>query len=214
MRRRAAGVWSRWMHRIGFCRADDGVQLAYGVHGGGPPLVKAANWLTHLEHDWESPVWRHWLEALGERRTVVRYDERGSGLSDPDPGDLSVHTGVADLEAVVDAAGLDRFAVLGISQGAAVAVAYAAEHPERVTDLVLYGGFARGRRVRGQSDQEDAVVASVRAGWESDSPTFRHVFGALFIPDGSPAQMAWYEDLLRRSTSARNAVRIFQARGE
>ena len=132
----------------------------------------------------------------------VRYDERGCGLSDSEVGDPSVETWVGDLEAVVDAAGLDRFTLLGISQGAAIAVAYAAEHPERVTELVLYGGYARGRQRRGQSEQEDALVAAIRAGWTTDDPTFRHVFSSLFLPNGTPEQMAWYEDLLRTSTTA------------
>ena len=122
------------MHRIGFCRADDGVQLAYGVHGGGPPLVKAANWMTHLDHDWRSPVWRHWLSALGERRTMIRYDERGCGLSDRDVGEdaFTLDRWVRDLETVVDAAGLDQFALLGLSQGAALGIEYMARNPGRV----------------------------------------------------------------------------------
>jgi pimeloyl-ACP methyl ester carboxylesterase len=198
---------------VRFCTAKDGVRLAYAVHGRGPPLVRVATWMTHLDHDWESPVWRHWLEALGERCTVVRYDERGCGLSDAEPGEPSVSTWVGDLEAVVDAAGLDRFALLGISQGAAVAIAYAAAHPERVTDLVLYGGYARGRRLRGQAREEEAVVAAIRAGWTVSDPAFRRVFSALFLPEGTPEQMAWYEDLLRISSSAETAVRLFEARG-
>jgi pimeloyl-ACP methyl ester carboxylesterase/DNA-binding CsgD family transcriptional regulator len=198
---------------VRFCTAPGGIRLAYAIHGRGPPLVRVATWLTHLDFDWESPVWRHWLEVLGERHTVVRYDERGCGLSDSEAGDLSIGTWVADLEAVVDAAGLDRFALLGVSQGAAIAVAYAAQHRERVTDLVLYGGYARGRRFRGQRREEEAVVAAIRAGWTAADPTFRHVFSALFLPDGTPEQMAWYEDLLRTSTTAETAVRLFEARG-
>ena len=198
---------------VRFCASADGTRLAYAIHGSGPPLVRVATWLTHLDYDWESPVWRHWLQALGERHTVVRYDERGCGLSDPDPGEPSLETWVADLEAVVDAVGLDRFALLGVSQGAGIAVSYAVRHPERVTDLVLYGGFARGRRLRGQPVQDDAVVASIRAGWTRDDPTYRQVFSALFLPDGTPEQKAWYEDLLRASTSAETAVKLFEARG-
>jgi pimeloyl-ACP methyl ester carboxylesterase/DNA-binding CsgD family transcriptional regulator len=198
---------------VRFCTAPDGVSLAYATHGRGPPLVRVATWLTHLDFDWASPIWRHWLDALGRRHTVVRYDERGCGLSDSDVGELSVETWVGDLEAVVDAAGLDRFTLLGISQGAAIAVAYAAEHPERVADLVLYGGFARGRRHRGQRVQEDAMVAAIRAGWTTDDPSFRRVFSCLFVPHGTTEQMAWYEDLLRTSTTPESAVRLFEARG-
>ena len=198
---------------VRFCTSADETRLAYAVHGKGPPLVRVATWLTHLDLDWESPVWRHWLQALGERHTVVRYDERGCGLSDADPGEPSLETWVADLEAVIDAAGLDRFALLGVSQGAGIAVSYAVLNPERVSDLVLYGGYARGRRLRGQREQDDAVVASIRAGWTRDDPTYRHVFSALFLPDGRPEQKAWYEDLLRASTSADTAVQLFEARG-
>jgi pimeloyl-ACP methyl ester carboxylesterase/DNA-binding CsgD family transcriptional regulator len=199
--------------KVRFCTAPDGTRIAYAVHGRGPPLVRVATWLTHLDFDWESPVWRHWLATLGERHTVVRFDERGCGLSDSEPGDPSLDTWVADLEAVVDAVGLDRFTLLGISQGAAIAVGYAARHPERVPDRVLYGGYARGRRHRGESTEEDAVVAAIRAGWTTVDPTYRHVFSALFLPNGTPEERAWYEDLLRTSTSAENAVRLFQARG-
>jgi len=198
---------------VRFCGATDGTRLAYAVHGSGSPLVRVATWLTHLELDWESPLWRHWLDRLGERHTVVRYDERGCGLSDANVGDPSVETWVGDLETVVDAVGLERFALLGVSQGAAVAVAYAVRHPDRVSDLVLYGGYARGRRFRGQADEEDALLAAIRAGWTAPNPAFRRVFSMLFVPHGTSEQMAWYEELLRGSTSAEAATRLFRARG-
>jgi pimeloyl-ACP methyl ester carboxylesterase len=130
----------RTPQRVGFCTSPDDVRLAYAVHGQGPPIVKAPNWMTHLDHDWHSPVWAHWLEALGERNTVLRHDERGCGLSDRDVEDFALERSVGDLETVVDAAGVDRFTLLGISQGAAVAIAYAVRHRERVSHLVLYGG--------------------------------------------------------------------------
>jgi pimeloyl-ACP methyl ester carboxylesterase/DNA-binding CsgD family transcriptional regulator len=198
---------------IRFCTSADGTRLAYAVHGTGRPLVRVATWLTHLEYDWESPVWRHWLEALGDRHSVVRYDERGCGLSASAVGDLSLDAWVADLEAVVDAAGLESFALVGASQAAAIAVGYAAVHPERVTDLVLYGGFARGRRLRGQAEEECAMVAAIPAGWTKGDPAFRRLFSMLFLPNGTPEQMAWYEDLLVKSTTAETAVRLFEARG-
>jgi pimeloyl-ACP methyl ester carboxylesterase/DNA-binding CsgD family transcriptional regulator len=198
---------------VRFCTAADGVRLAYAVHGSGPPLVRVATWLSHLELDWESPAWRHWLQRLGERHTLLRYDERGCGLSDTDIGDPSVDVWLGDLETVIDAAGLERFALLGVSQGAAIAVAYAARHPDRVSDLVLYGGYARGRRFRGQDEEEDAIVGAIRAGWKAPNPAFRRVFGALFLPNGTPEQMAWYEDLLWRTTTAAAATGLFRARG-
>jgi pimeloyl-ACP methyl ester carboxylesterase/DNA-binding CsgD family transcriptional regulator len=201
--------------QIRFCTTPDGAQLAYAVHGSGPPIVRAATWLTHLDYDWESPVWRHWLEGLGESHTVIRYDERGCGLSDHEFGDLSVDTWVADLETVVDAAGLDRFALLGVSQGAAIALVYAVRHPERLTHLVLYGGYARGRKFRQPDERrhEDALMSAIRAGWSDPSPTFRHLFSMLFLPHGTGEQMAWYDELQRRSTSAATAVRLYDARG-
>jgi pimeloyl-ACP methyl ester carboxylesterase/DNA-binding CsgD family transcriptional regulator len=217
MSRLAVATGERYGRRVKqhvrFCTATDGVRLAYAVHGSGPPLVRVATWLSHLELDWESPVWRHWLTRLGERHTLVRYDERGCGLSDMNVGDPSVDVWIGDLETVVDAAGLERFALLGVSQGAAIAVAYAARHRDRVSDLVLYGGYARGRRFRGQADDEDAIVAAIRAGWNTPNPSFRRVFSMLFLPNGTPEQMGWYEDLLWRSTTAETAIGLFRARG-
>ena len=119
--------------------------MAYAVSGKGPPLVRVATWLTHLDYDWESPVWHHWLDGLGQVNALIRYDERGCGLSDHEVGNLSVDAWVADLESVVDAAGIEDFSLLGISQGAAIALVYAARHPERVSHLILYGGFTAGR---------------------------------------------------------------------
>jgi pimeloyl-ACP methyl ester carboxylesterase/DNA-binding CsgD family transcriptional regulator len=200
--------------QVRFCTAADGVGLAYAVHGQGPPIVRAATWLTHLDFDWESPVWRHWLAELGAAHTLVRYDERGCGLSDHELGELGVDTWVGDLETVVDAAGVDRFTLLGVSQGAAVALVYAARHPERVSRLILYGGYARGRMWRGSkaAAQAEAMASAIRAGWTDANPTFRHLFSMLYLPAGTPEQMAWYDELQRRSTSAEIAVRLYEAR--
>lgn len=200
--------------QVRFCTAPDGVQLAYAVHGSGPPILRAATWLTHLDFDWESPVWRHWLAELGDSHTLVRYDERGCGLSDRRLGDLSLDTWVADLETVVAAAGLDRFALLGVSQGAAVALVYAARHPERVTQLILYGGYGRGRMLRGPEERRrgEAMIAAIHAGWTDANPTFRHLFSMLFLPHGTAEQMAWYDELQRRSTTPATAVRLYEAR--
>ena len=130
---------------IRFCTTSDGVRLAYATVGHGPPLVRAAHWITHLDYDWHSPVWRHWLEGLADGRTLVRYDERGCGLSDHDIGEWSIDAFVHDLETVVDELGLGRFPLLGVSQGGPVAIAYADRHPERVSRLVLIGSYAQGR---------------------------------------------------------------------
>jgi pimeloyl-ACP methyl ester carboxylesterase len=197
---------------IHFCTASDGARNAYATSGTGPPLVKPANWLTHLDFDWESPVWRHWLRALSRERTLVRYDERGSGLSDRDLDDLSFEAWVRDLETVVDAAGLGRFPLLGISQGCAVAIAYAVRHPERVSALVLYGGFVQGSLVRARTAherEESHMLSRVMPGfWGQDNPAFRMFFATRFVPDGTPEQMRWFSDLQRISTSPEIAVRL------
>ena len=198
--------------RIAFCRAIDGVRLAYAVSGNGPPLVRAANWMTHLAYDIESPVWRHWVGDLSARHTFIRYDERGCGLSDWETADFSFDAWINDLESVVEAVGLKQFPLLGVSQGAAVAVAYAARHPERVTRLVLCSGYVRGRGVRAVGDSEKRAATLdlelARVGWGRADPAFRQVFAAQFLPDGSRDDWAEFDRLQRRTTSAENAVRF------
>jgi len=200
--------------RIAFCRAADGVRLAYAVAGDGPPLVRAANWMTHLGYDTESPVWRHWVRDMSLRHKFIRYDERGCGLSDWDAAEFTFSDWVADLESVVEALGLERFPLLGVSQGAAVAVAYAARHPERVTRLVLSGAYARGRFVRAMTEDEKRAAALdldlARVGWGRDEPAFRQVFAAQFLPDGTRADWAAFDQLQRRTTSPQNAVRFLE----
>ena len=197
---------------IAFCRAADGVRLAYAVAGEGPPLVRAANWMTHLGYDIESPVWNHWVRDLSDKHRFIRYDERGCGLSDWDATDFTFEDWVADLESVVEALGLERFPLLGVSQGGAVAVAYAARHPERVSRLVLCGAYARGRAVRASGDDEKRAAALdlelARVGWGRDDPAFRQVFAAQFLPDGTRADWAAFDQLQRRTTSPENAVRF------
>jgi pimeloyl-ACP methyl ester carboxylesterase/DNA-binding winged helix-turn-helix (wHTH) protein len=199
---------------IAFTRALDGVRLAYAVVGDGPPLVRAANWMTHLGYDIESPVWRHWVRDLSADHTFIRYDERGCGLSDWEASDFTFADWVADLESVVDALGLERFPLLGVSQGGAVAVAYAAKHPEQVTKLVLCSAYARGRAVRAVSDEEKRAAALdldlARVGWGRDDPAFRQVFAAQFLPDGTRADWAAFDQLQRRTTSPDNAVRFLE----
>jgi pimeloyl-ACP methyl ester carboxylesterase/DNA-binding winged helix-turn-helix (wHTH) protein len=198
--------------QIRFCTAPDGVRVAYATSGAGPPLVKPANWMTHLEYDWESPVWRHWLRELSRHHTLVRYDERGCGLSDRDASDVSFDAWVHDLEAVVDAMGLERFPLLGISQGCAVAVAYAVRHPERVSRLVLYGGYVQGAIARAHTPAEreeaEMVMHQLPLGWGRDNPAFRMFFAARFLPDGTTEQMRWFSELQRVSTSPEIAVRL------
>ena len=198
--------------QIRFCHSADGVRIAYATVGNGPPLVKAANYLTHLEHDWNGPVWRHWLEGLARNHTLVRYDERGSGLSDWDVTDFSIDAWVRDLEAVVDTLGLERFPLLGISQGASVCIAYAVRHPERVTHLILYGGYTRGRFHRGLTDEEmlqaETMINAIRVGWGQKNPAFRQLFTTMHIPDGTEAQKEWLNELARISATPENAARM------
>ena len=191
---------------VRFCRADDGVRLAWARHGSGPPLLVVSCWLSHLQHDWQSPVWRHFLDDLGDIATVIRYDERGFGLSDWEVGDFSLERRLADLEALVESTGLDRFAVLGMSGGAPVALAYAHAHPERVSRLVLYGGMAGGGLVQGDDAAEEAFLAMIRAGWARPDPLFRRIFTNAFIPGATEEQMSWMDELQRTSTNTDNAV--------
>jgi pimeloyl-ACP methyl ester carboxylesterase len=204
------------MHQeIRFCMAPDGVRIAYAIVGQGPALVKPATWLNHLELDWEIPgPRRHLHEKLAKDHLLVRYDERGNGLSDWDVDEISFESFVRDLETVVDAVGLERFALFGISQGCAISIAYAVRHPERVTGLVLYGGYARGWRRRGsreEIEQREALITLMRQGWGQDNPAFRQIFTSLFMPDATPEQVKKFNDLQRMATSPENAVRIREA---
>jgi len=208
----------RLEQQIRFCRTVDGVTLAYASSGQGPPLVKAANWLTHIDHDWHSQVWRHWLVGLSRSHRLVRYDERGCGLSDWDIEPPELDDWVRDLEAVVDAAGLDTFPLLGISQGGSVAVHYAARHPERVTKLVLYGTYVQGRLVRARTAEDREghrlQVDLARFGWGRDDPAFRQVFTAQFMPEGSRELWDEFNELQRRTSSPENAARVLDLTGD
>ena len=195
---------------IHFCTASDGTSLAYSVTGEGPPLVKAANWLNHLEHDLHSPIWSHWIRALTTLRSVWRYDERGNGLSDWH-APLNFDAFVDDLESVVDAAGLDRFDLLGISQGAAVAIAYAVRHPERVRKMHLWGGYALGWAHRGdpaEIERREAMLDLTRHGWALDNPAYRQLFTSLYLPEGTQEQEDYFNEMQRVTTSAENAVAL------
>ena len=196
-----------------YCRTSDGVRLAYATTGNGPPLVKASNWLTHLDFEWGSPIWRHWYTALSRHHQLVRYDERGNGMSQRDVPDVSFDTWVRDLETVVDAAGLDRFPLLGISRGGPIAIAYAVKHPERVTQLVLYGAFAAGTNHVGTPQQLEArraLTSLMRLGWGLNNPAFCKTFTCRFIPEATPEHEQWFDELQRVSTSPENAARLME----
>lgn len=201
--------------QIRFCRTGDGDRLAYATIGHGPALVKAANWLTHIEHDLHNPLWHPLLERLARKRTLLRYDQRGCGLSDRDVADISFERWASDLEAVIEAAGIGRLALLGISQGGASAIAYAVRHPDRVSHLVLCGAFARGALRRdptpGREAAARAMIDLVRYGWGSAAPSFRHVFSLQFLPNAGAEQLRHFDDLQRVSASPENAARTIAA---
>ena len=196
---------------IRFCTAPDGARIAYAVSGKGPPIVKVGNWFTHLEYARESPVWRHMLEGLSEHRQLVSYDMRGTGLSDREVTDISFDRFVDDLAAVVDALELKRFPLFAISQGGAVSIAYTVQHPERVSHLIILGGYARGGAHR--KGEGPALVetnrAIIRQGWGSDDPSYRQMFGIQFIPEGTPEQWKWFGELERVSATPEIAEQIF-----
>ncbi|MFV2102331.1 alpha/beta fold hydrolase [Micromonospora sp. LOL_024] len=199
---------------IRFCNADDGTGIAYATSGSGPPLLKAANWMTHLDLEWSTPVWSHWLNGLARDRQLIRYDERGCGLSDWVAPSYTFDDWVDDLETVVDAVGLDRFPLLGVSQGGAVAVAYAVRRPERVSRLILAGAYARGRRVRAGSVAEVHAAALdlslARVGWLHQDPGFLRVFASQFLPDGTPEEWQEFTAFQRQTTSPENGVRFLE----
>lgn len=198
-----------------FCTAGDGTRIAIAAIGAGPPLLRAAHWLSHVEHDLKSPVWRPWLTELARDHQYIRYDQRGCGLSDSTVADFSLDAWVGDLETVVDCLGLRRFPLIGMSQGGAVAIAYAVRHPEQVSHLVLHGAYARGALQRATSDAErleaETLVNLIRLGWGRDNAAFRQVFTNQFIPDGTPAQHQWWNELERLTASPENAARTLDA---
>lgn len=201
---------------IRFIKSADGTRLAVGTSGQGSPLMKSANWLSHLEFDWQSPVWRHWFRFLSAGRQLIRFDPRGCGLSDWDVADLSHAAQVADLEAIVDASDLETFPLLGISQGGAACIEYAVRHPERVTKLLLYGCYAEGWAQRGEDSRRhgEALVELIRQGWGQENPAFRSLFASLFIPDATTDQIRWFSDLMRTTTQPEIAARIIEAFGQ
>lgn len=200
---------------IRFCTTPDGVRLAYATLGSGSVLIKAGNPLTHLAYDRHSPVWRHWWEGLAQHHTFIRYDERGCGLSDWHVDEFSIDAWVSDLETVVNQTGAKRFALLGISQGASVAIAYTVRHPEQVSHLILYGGYMRGRFHRNTSPEHQAesrmLIDLIRHGWGKDNPAFRQVFAMLFLPEGTIEQTHWLNDLARITSSSENAAKMEEA---
>lgn len=197
--------------KIKFCNSSDGIRIAYAQSGSGEPLVKVANWLSHLEYDWNSPVWRHWLNELSQNHTLVRYDQRGCGLSDRKVDHLSMETLVDDLEAVVDTLGLENFPLLGVCSGGPVAYKYALRHPNKVSHLILYAAYGSKSSNEYSSQQKaeaKTMLRLIKLGWGRDNPAFRQFYTSLFMPDANPEQIDWYNDLQRVSTSPKMAYRI------
>ncbi len=200
------------VQRIHFTTSFDGTQIAYAVAGEGPPFIKTAAYMSHLEYDWNSRIFGHWLAAFCHHHTLIRYDERGTGLSDWDVEDFSFEAWVHDLEAVVHATGAERFPLFAQSQGGTVAIAYAARYPEKVSHLILFGAYARGWLNRDltpeQMEEERTLMSLMKIGWGRDNPAFRQVFATQIIPDGPPELIRELEKLMRVSTTAENAVRL------
>ena len=204
-------------HETRFCTSADGVGIAYAVEGAGSPLVKAGNWMTHLDYDRQSPVWRHWVREFSRGHTLVRYDERGCGLSDRDfEGMPTLDSYVDDLAAVVDAAGLERFALFGMSGGGPVAIEYAVRNPERVSHLVLCGTYTRGRYKRDEKQTHESrlLIDLMRVGWGGAVPAFRQVFSSFFIPGAGEEQRRWYDDMQQVSSSGEMAARLWLSNAE
>jgi pimeloyl-ACP methyl ester carboxylesterase/DNA-binding CsgD family transcriptional regulator len=200
---------------IRFLTTDDGVKLAYASSGAGAPMVKTANWLNHLEYDWQSPLFRPWFSMLSAHHTLYRYDVRGTGLSDRVDTTFDFERQVADLEQIVDAAGVQRFALLGLSQGSPVAIEYSIRHPERVSQLVLHGGFARGWAHRGPESLRTgkAMTEIVRVGWGAGTAAYRRMFAELMVPRASDEQVEWFAELQKRTATPETAARIMEYSG-
>jgi pimeloyl-ACP methyl ester carboxylesterase/DNA-binding CsgD family transcriptional regulator len=210
---------TRARQSIRYVRTHDGVRLAWAEAGTrGPVLLKASNWLSHLEYEWENPVWRHWIHFYIENFRSIRYDERGCGMSDWRADDLSPANWIEDLESVVAAAAVETpMVLLALSQGAAPAIEFAVRHPERVSHLVIYGGYALGWARRGDSEAASrfrALIELVEHGWGSDNPVFRQLFTSRFLPEGSREQIAWFNELCLKTVSPENAARLLEARAE
>jgi pimeloyl-ACP methyl ester carboxylesterase/DNA-binding CsgD family transcriptional regulator len=207
---------SRLRQRVQYVTASDGTRLAWAESGAGPPLVKAANWLTHLEYEWESPVWRHWIHFFSAHWRFIRSDERGCGMSEWNPHDLTVERWLADLESIIDAARpQEPVTLLGISQGSAACISYAVRHPDRVARLILYGSYARGKLRRGIDGLEReyrAMMELARAGWGRDNPAFRQIFTSRFIPDATHEQVQWFNELCLKTATGEIAAALFEAR--
>ena len=196
---------------VRYLLSDDGISIAYADVGTGYPLVFAGSWMTHLEKDWESPSTRHFLTHLSKSFRLIRYDQRGNGMSDWDNVDISFEKMVDDLERVIDCYDYEKVAIFGASQAASISIAYLLRHPERVSHLILHGGYARGRRHRGSPEataESEALVTLIRQGWGAENPAFRQTMTSLFMPDASPEEAAWFNEFQKTCGPAENIARF------
>jgi DNA-binding winged helix-turn-helix (wHTH) protein/pimeloyl-ACP methyl ester carboxylesterase len=200
---------------VTFSQTDDGTNLAVASVGSGPVLVRAAHWGTHVEYDLQNPLTSPLLRRLAGHFHLVRYDGRGTGLSDWSVGEISLETFLDDLETVVDSLALERFALLGMHSGAAVSIAYAVRHPQRVSKLVLFGGYAQGHQQRNLSRDADwAKAMTVVLGSSQEHPVFIRAFSSLWLPSGTPEQVEWFMDLARVSHSSESQAKFGMAVGK
>jgi pimeloyl-ACP methyl ester carboxylesterase len=201
--------------QIRFCKSRDGTRIAYATCGSGPPLVRPAHWISHLKADWDCPIWGPWLSLLSKRRTLIRFDQRGCGLSDREGIEFSFEKYVEDLAAVVEAAGLRRFAMFGLDGGAATAIAYAARFPERITHLAIHGCYTRGRIARSTTPEQlaycETQLNAVALGWGAENPAFRRLFASLLMPEASDVQVRSFNELIRVATTPQNAANLLRA---
>src|SRR5690242_12531637 len=213
----SSGSLAPTLHDVRFCRTTDGVRIAYASVGNGPPLVWATHWLSHLSFNWMSPIWRHWTEEFARDHSFIHYDQRGHGLSDWEARDITIDAFVRDLEAVVDALGLERFALIGSSRAGPTAISYAARHPERVSHLVLHAAVATGWRAWGDAaeiERREATVTLTRQGWHNpDNSAFRQMLFLLTLPDATAEEVGWLKDVQQRAISGENAARVQNATG-
>lgn len=187
--------------RIGYCTTSDGIRIAFSAVGSGTPIIRTSHWMTHVQHDLKSPIWRHALLYFAMRHQLISYDGRGEGLSQRDVDSLSFEAWLLDLDAVVAASGHERFALFGCSQGAATAIEYAVRHPERVSHLIIYGGFA-DNRLRWDDKEAFALASSlIRQGWGSDHDAYRQWFTSRFLPDGSVDQFRYFNKMMGQSAT-------------
>ncbi|MEO0616804.1 MAG: alpha/beta hydrolase, partial [Pseudomonadota bacterium] len=203
--------------RIRFCQTSDHTRIAYATVGGGPAVIKTANWLSHLELDWDAPIWSPLFRRLARSHRFIRYDERGNGLSDWQVREISFDAFAADLESVIDAVDVERFALLGISQGASVAIDYAVRHPDRVSHLILFGAYDQGWRIDADPvtlEEREAVMTLTKTGWGRNDPTYRQIFSSTFMPSANPQELAWFNEFQRQTTSPENAARFLSAFGD